>query len=167
MADPFMGEIKLIPWNYAPKGWAFCNGQVMSIAQNQALFSLLGTTYGGDGVTNFKLPDLRARAATHFNSSNMPLGANGGEASHVLSTGETPAHVHSLGAANSPGDIATVTAGNWLAGFAGYAPAGGATTTLDPSSIGQTGTAAPHENRQPFLCMSYAIALQGIFPTRP
>jgi microcystin-dependent protein len=168
MADPFIGEIKLIPWNYPPKGWAFCNGQVMSIAQNQPLYSLLGTTYGGDGITTFKLPDLRGRAATHFNNSNMPLGGSAGEAGHVLSATETPAHAHNMGAANIAGNIGTVAAGNWLAGFPGYvAPVGAALTSLDPSTIGTTGAGQAHENRQPFLCLTYAIALQGIYPSRP
>jgi microcystin-dependent protein len=165
VGQPFMGEVKLISWNFPPKGWAFCNGALLPINQNQALFSILGTMYGGNGQTNFALPDLRGRAALHmgqgFNSGNI-----GGEEFHTLISSEMPAHNHFVNASDTQGDKNTVQ-GNILAREVGI-PYGGysSLTTLAPASVSNTGGSLPHENRQPFLVINFIVALQGIFPSR-
>jgi len=155
----------MFSFNFPPKGWAFCNGQLLPINQNQALFSLLGTMYGGDGRVNFALPDLRGRIPIHF-SGNFVQGARGGEEAHTLVVSEIPAHTHGVfGSSNGP-DQAPPTAGFW--------PTGGALTPYAAASDGSAmaGWAVgavggqPHENRPPFLVISFGIALQGIFPTR-
>jgi microcystin-dependent protein len=174
LSEPFIGEIRLVPWSFAPRGWAFCDGTTLSIAQNQALFSLLGTTYGGDGMRTFNLPDLRGRAAMGYGGA-VALGAQIGEPAHTLVAGETPAHVHFMNAATTPGTLGTVAPGQWLAGITdgktgfGYAPPPSNVaeqTTLEPSSIAQSGGGQSHENRQPYLCLSYAIAVEGLYPSR-
>lgn len=164
MAEPFLSEIRLMSFVFAPKGWALCNGQLLPINQNQALFSLLGTTYGGDGRVNFALPDLRARTPIHTGSGHT-LGERAGEAAHTLTIGELPAHTHVLSATNATGDT-PLPAGNLLGNSPSqlYA-APGALTSLSPTSVTNTGGSQPHENRQPFLTISFCIALQGIFPS--
>ncbi|WP_088285701.1 phage tail protein [Ideonella sp. A 288] len=169
MADPFLGEIRLASFAAAPRGWALCNGQLLSINQNQALFSILGTTYGGDGRVNFALPDLRARMPLHFGAS-MPIGQRGGEAAHTLTASEIPAHTHALMASS---DVATgalpANATPAVKGRGGkdmYAPGGSPPVALHPSAISSTAAAAPHDNMQPYLTVSFIIALQGIFPSR-
>jgi microcystin-dependent protein len=163
MAEPFLGEVRLMSFNFAPKGWALCNGQFLPINQNQALFSLLGTTFGGDGRVNFALPDLRGRAPIHVGSGHT-LGEKGGEQAHTLSIAELPEHAH---VANATSDNATVDApaGNLLAsganqyaGPAQYAP-------LVASTVTNVGGSQAHLNMQPFLTLSFCIALQGIFPS--
>ena len=163
MAEPFLCEIRLMSFDFAPKGWAMANGQLMPINQNQALFSLLGTTFGGDGNTTFGLPDLRSRTPIHVGNGHL-LGEKGGEQAHTLSLAEIPTHVHAL---NALSDDAAVDApgGNLLASGANqYAPAP-PNMTLVPSSVGNAGNSQAHLNMQPFLTLSFCIALQGIFPS--
>ena len=164
MADPFIGEIRLVSWNYPPRGWAFCDGATLSISTNQALFALIGTTYGGDGRTTFKLPDFRGRVPVSA-APNTPIGTAAGEETHALSVAETPPHTHTLqGTANAGGNLLAPNA--WLGPIAkGYA-ASPAQSNLIPGSVSQAGSTTPHENRQPYLCLSFAIALNGIFPSR-
>jgi microcystin-dependent protein len=159
-----MGELRLFSCNFAPKGWAMCNGQLLPINQNQALFSLLGTTYGGDGRVNFALPNLRDRVAMHM-GNNHTLGERGGEAAHTLTISEMPAHLHQAVAATSDADNAS-PANNMLAGFNNGYRAAANLVALDPSTISNYGGSQPHENQQPYLALTYCIALQGIFPSR-
>jgi microcystin-dependent protein len=168
MSDPFLGEIRMIAWNYPPRYWAFCDGATMAISNNQALFALLGTTYGGDGVRTYNLPDIRARAPMGA-SAAAPAATVGGTASYVLSATELPAHTHLVQAAKDSGTVSTVGTGQTLGGFrVGYGPnpGTGKVSNLDPSDIGNTGNNVAHENRQPFVCINFVIALSGIFPSR-
>lgn len=168
MADPYLGEIRPTSFAFAPKGWALCNGQLLPINQNQALFSLLGTTYGGDGRVNFALPDLRGRAPMHVSPAHV-LGERGGEEVHTLTVAEMPRHDHDFNAsgsaASNPSPMgctpATATTGSPRI----YAAAG-AMTPLSPQAISPAGGSQPHENRQPSLALNFIIALQGIFPSR-
>ena len=166
MAEPFLSEIRIMSFEFAPKGWALCNGQLLPINQNQALFSLLGTTYGGDGRVNFALPDLRARVPIHVGSGHT-LGERGGEAAHTLSIAETPSHVHTMAASSSAAGGSATPNSNYLGGGNNvYAPPNaGALTALHPASITNTGGSQAHLNLQPFLGLSFCIALQGIFPS--
>ena len=162
MADPFISEIRILSFNYPPKGWAFCNGQLMPINQNQALFSLLGTTFGGDGRVNFALPDVRGRVPIHVGSGHT-LGEKGGQESHTLTQSEFPTHNHLANVINSNANA--TPAGNFFAAAnAAYQPAP-PNTALAPNTITNTGGSQPHANQQPFLTLSFAIALQGIFPS--
>jgi microcystin-dependent protein len=165
MAEPFLSEIRIMSFGFAPKGWALCDGQLLPINQNQALFSLLGTTYGGDGRVNFALPDLRARTPIHIGSGHT-LGERGGEQAHTLSIAELPTHVHTPNAANNPADTNTATATTYLGQQANTY--GGATNlvAMSPSEIGNVGGSQAHLNMQPFLVLNFCIALQGIFPSR-
>jgi microcystin-dependent protein len=166
MGTPFLGEVKIISWNFAPQGWAFCNGQLLPINQNQALFSILGTTFGGNGQTNFALPDFRSRVPLHRGSQNQ-LGGRGGEEFHTLSQNEMPQHIHT-----GQCQPANATTGNptnaFLAGIPTFAYRNSASnlTTLHPASVTNYGGSQPHENRSPFLVLNFIIALQGIFPSR-
>lgn len=164
MAEPFLAEIRLMSFVFAPKGWALCNGQLLPINQNQALFSLLGTTFGGDGRVNFALPDLRARVPIHVGSGHT-LGERGGEQAHTLSIAELPTHTHVMQATTATGDT-PIAPGNLLADSPSqlYA-APGALTPLNPTSVTNTGGSQAHLNMQPFLTLSFCIALQGIFPS--
>lgn len=176
--DPILGEIRLLPFNFAPRGWALCQGQTLSIAQNSALFALLGTQYGGDGRTTFGLPDLRGRAALGMGQgqglSLYPLGTMTGTESVTLFTANLPAHTHPLSGATVPVSTAAGTtnspAGGYFAPAAGqYGDSGGggnmAAGLLNGTS-GSTGDGGAHENRMPFLVLNYCIALQGVFPQR-
>jgi microcystin-dependent protein len=166
MGTPFLGEVKIISWNFAPQGWAFCNGQFLPINQNQALFSILGTTYGGNGQTTFALPDLRGRAALHRGSQNQ-LGGRAGEEFHTLNLSEMPAHTHFAQASNNSTNNTVIPTGNILANSAAQPyndP--NSLTTINPTSISNFGQSQPHENRQPFLVLNFIIALIGIFPSR-
>lgn len=165
MSEPFLGEIKLFTFNFAPKGWATCNGQLLPINQNQALFSLLGTTYGGDGRTTFALPNLQARVPMHM-GTGLVLGEMAGEVSHTLNISELPTHSHVV---NGSSNTATVVAptGNHLATTPGNdyaAPPGN--TTLMPAALTNAGGNQPHENMSPYLVLNLCIALQGIFPSQ-
>jgi microcystin-dependent protein len=166
MAEPFLSEIRIMSFGYAPRGWALCNGQLLPINQNQALFSLLGTTYGGDGRVNFALPDLRSRVPIHVGNGHT-LGERGGEQAHTLSISETPGHVHVLSASPSGGNQPVPT-GNVLASSAPnpiYGPVQNL-TTLNPGTVTNTGGSQAHLNMQPFLTLNFCIALQGIFPSQ-
>jgi microcystin-dependent protein len=171
MADPFVAEIRIFPFNFAPKGWAWCDGQLMPLSQNTALFSLLGTTYGGDGKSNFALPDLQGRAPMHPGQgpglSLHDLGETGGSETVALLESEIPAHTH--GARVSQSDAYSQTpAGELLAtgvGIGQYA-APGALTQLSPNALTPAGGDQPHNNLQPYLTFYYCIALQGVFPPR-
>ena len=165
MAEPFLSEIRIMSFNFPPKGWAFCNGQILPINQNQALFALLGTTYGGNGRTTFALPDLRGRAPMHMGNGHT-LGESSGKPSHTLSMTEMTAHTH---VANATGDNATtgIPTNALLARSTNFfyeAPAN--LTTLNAASVTNAGGSQPHENRQPYLALNFCMALQGIFPSR-
>ena len=163
MAEPFLSEIRIMSFGFAPKGWAMCNGQLLPINQNQALFSLLGTTFGGDGRVNFALPDLRDRVPIHVGQGHT-LGERGGEEAHTLSIAELPTHRHVLQASASNG-ATPVPTGNVLASAGNlYGPAG-SLVALTPASVANVGGSQAHLNMQPFLVLSFCIALQGIFPS--
>jgi microcystin-dependent protein len=164
MSEPFLGEIKIISWNYPPKGWAFCNGQMLPINQNQALFSLFGTMYGGNGQTTFGLPDFRGRVPIHV-GGGFTQGQNGGQEFHTVTAGETPAHNHQVNATSAPGTVNT-PAGNFLANSNVSPYRTAPDTTFNPLIVSNTGGSQPHENRQPFLVLNFIVALQGIFPSR-
>ena len=165
MPEPFLSEIRIMSFDFPPKGWAFCNGQLLPINQNQALFSLLGTTYGGNGQTNFALPDLRDRVPMHTGGGHT-LGERGGETAHTVSTAEMPLHTHPLRGSNQEGD-APIPGGNLLAANASalYGPPQDL-TPLEATSITNVGGSQAHLNMQPFLALSFCIALQGVFPSR-
>lgn len=165
MAEPFLSEIRMMSFGFAPKGWATCDGQLLPINQNQALFSLLGTTYGGDGRVNFGLPDLRGRVPTHTGGMGHFLGERGGEQSHTLSISEIPQHTHLMQATPTDGDQVVPT-GNYLAPVNQLYGAPANLTSLLAGSIGNTGGSQAHLNMQPFLTISFCIALQGIFPSQ-
>jgi microcystin-dependent protein len=165
MAEPFLSEIRIMSFNFAPKGWAMCNGQLLPISQNQALFSLLGTTFGGDGRTTFALPDLRSRVPIHVGSGHT-LGERGGEQAHTLSIGEMPTHTHVLNGTSNDGTAST-TSGNLLAknpNFSYHSPDRNL-AAMSPSTIANVGGSQAHLNMQPFLTLTFCIALQGIFPS--
>lgn len=165
MADPFIGEIRLMSFNFAPREWAQCNGQLLQIGQNQALFSLLGTTFGGNGQTTFALPDLRGRVPIHAGASHT-LGERAGEQAHTLSVAELPQHQHAAQGTSATGDT-PVAPTNLLADSPSqlYA-APGAMTPLQPTSVSTVGGSQAHLNMQPFLTLNFCIALNGIFPSR-
>lgn len=167
MAEPFLSEIRIMSFAFAPKGWALCNGQLLPINQNQALFSLLGTTFGGDGRVTFGLPDLQARAPIHV-SSDHTLGERGGEPAHTLSIAELPVHVHVANASGSVGDSVNPrfgSTGHVLAQDPGNAYSLTPTTSLNSASVSNAGGSQAHLNMQPFLSLNFCIALQGIFPS--
>lgn len=167
MAEPFLSEIRMMSFVFPPKGWALTNGQLLPINQNQGLFSLLGTTFGGDGRVNFALPDFRGRTPIHVGSGHT-LGERGGEQAHTLSIAEIPTHTHVLKAtSNSSGNVNTPT-GSFLANSAPaemYKNSGGSLVALNAGTITNTGGSQAHLNMQPFLTISFCIALQGIFPS--
>jgi len=166
MAEPFLSEVRIMSFVFAPKGWALCDGQLLPINQNQALFSLLGTTFGGDGRVNFGLPDLRGRAPIHVGSGHT-LGERGGEQAHTLSIAEIPTHVHVWNANGSPATTNTPTTSLVLAQSTGDNAWGPASNlvAMNPGTIANVGGSQAHLNMQPFLILSFCIALQGIFPS--
>ena len=172
MADPFVAEIRVMPYNFAPRGWAKCDGQLMPISQNTALFSLVGTYYGGDGKTTFALPDLRGRFAMSSGAgpglSDRALGESVGQASVPLQAAQMPTHTHTPMAGATP--ASTSPAGNVMAptatGGGNVYRASGAIAPMAASAVGTAGGGQAHENRQPYLALSFCIALQGIFPPR-
>jgi microcystin-dependent protein len=168
MSEPFLGQIILVPYNFAPRGWAFCSGQILPIAQNTALFSLLGTTYGGNGQTTFALPDLRGRVPLSAGQgpglSNYDLGQSAGTENVTLTVNQLPAHTHPLGASLS--DPTTQKPQNtYLANGNAYTAAA-PDTSMGPLAVQNTGGSQPHEILQPYLTLNYCIALEGIFPSR-
>ena len=163
MAEPFLSEIRIMSFVFAPKGWALCNGQLLPINQNQALFSLLGTTFGGDGRVNFALPDLRGRTPIHVGSGHT-LGEKGGEQAHTLSISELPTHTHVLSGINVNASTNSPT-NNSLANTTAVYHAATSLISLNPGSVTNVGGSQPHLNMQPFLTLSFCIALQGIFPS--
>jgi microcystin-dependent protein len=165
VAEPFLAEIRLFSFNFAPKGWALCNGQLLPINQNQALFSLLGTTYGGDGRVNFALPNLQGRVALHTGNGHT-LGERAGETGHALNVNEIPAHTHAMNASPSTGNNVIPT-GNVLASSLNqsYRALDGP-STMQPNAVGNTGGSQAHANEQPYLVLNACIALQGIFPSQ-
>jgi len=164
MAEPFLSEIRIFSFGFAPRGWALCNGQLLPINQNQALFSLLGTTYGGNGQTNFALPNLQGRTPIHMGNSHL-LGEAGGEQAHTLSVSEMPTHTHIANASTANGST-NFANGNILAAAGNLYAAPNSLTTLNPTSITNVGGSQAHLNMQPFLTLTFCIALQGIFPSR-
>ena len=166
MSEPFLSEIKIVSFNFPPKGWALCNGQLLPINQNQALFALLGTTYGGNGQTNFALPNLRGRVPLHFGSAHN-LGEAAGSTSVTVNIQQLPTHTHAMMGSVTPGDTPvptnTVPANTPATKIYG-APA--SLTTLNPANVSSVGGSQPHNNMMPYLVLNYIIALQGIFPSR-
>ncbi|MEI7769109.1 MAG: tail fiber protein [Chloroflexales bacterium] len=167
MAEPFLSEIRVFSFGFPPKGWAQCNGQLLPINQNQALFALLGTTYGGDGRVNFGLPNLQSRTPIHVGSGHT-LGERGGEQGHTLSIAEVPAHTHVANATSAAATTATPAPNVLLAQSSGaslYAPASNL-VAMAPNAVANTGGSQAHLNMQPFLVLNFCIALQGIFPSQ-
>lgn len=172
MADPFLAEIRIFPFNFAPRGWAWCDGQIMPISQNTALFSLVGTVYGGDGRTTFSLPDLQGRAPLQQGRgpglSERVLGETGGQPAVTLDHAAIPAHGHAVRAAPDAADLhAPGPNRSWARSQPGFAYAAGSPDAMmAPQAIDPTGGSQPHNNMQPFLTVYFAIALQGIYPPR-
>jgi microcystin-dependent protein len=168
VGTPFLGELRIFSFEFAPRGWAFCDGQTLPINQNQALFALLGTFYGGDGVTTFQLPNLQGRVPVHVGGSlGVTQGEQLGQETHTLTIPELASHTHLL-AASSGSTSTTDPTGNVLAasGDTVYTSSGPPSVALSPPSIANAGGGQPHENRQPYLVLNVCIALQGIFPSR-
>jgi microcystin-dependent protein len=165
MATPFLGELKIVSFNFAPKGWALYNGQLLPINQNQALFSILGTTYGGDGRVNFGLPNLQGRTPIHANGS-FPLGSAGGEQNHTLASAEMPQHSHQANGTSSQSTSATPSGNVWGSGGLSSYSLSAPNTNMSVSAIANAGGGQPHENMQPYLVFNIVIALQGIFPSQ-
>jgi microcystin-dependent protein len=167
MSEPFIGEIKIMSFNFPPKGWAMCNGQLLPINQNQALFSLLGTTYGGDGRVNFGLPNLQGRTPIHMGNGHT-LGERGGEQAHTLSISELPTHTHTANAANVPATANAPSNTPMIAQSVGANMYGAASNlgSMSKQALANVGGSQAHLNMQPFVTLSFCIALQGIFPSQ-
>ena len=171
VSEPFVGEIRMFGFNFPPQGWAFCDGQLLSISQNAALFSLLGTTYGGDGVSNFALPDLRSRVPVSQGQgeglSSYAEGQAGGTETVTLAAAQMPAHTHAVSASSSPA-ASERPAGRVLARSPdhSYIPEPDTDTVMNAKMIGEAGNSQPHDNIQPYLVLNFCIALQGVFPAR-
>jgi len=164
MAEPFLSEIRIMSFVFPPQGWALCNGQFLPINQNQALFSLLGTTYGGNGQTTFALPDLRGRVPIHFGAGHT-LGEKGGEQAHTLTQTEMPMHIHFLNGTTADTDT-NLAASNLLGTATDLYTSFAAPVALNPASISNVGGSQAHQNMQPYLTLSFCIALIGIFPSQ-
>jgi microcystin-dependent protein len=169
MATPFIGEIRLAGFSFAPVGWALCNGQVLGIADNTALFSLIGTTYGGDGVTTFQLPNLQSRIPIHQGSNaygEYAMGQVSGVESVTLTTSEIPAHSHVLNAQSGAGTQSSPAGGLWANSSLNQYSAAAPTAQMDASSLQISSGSQPHNNLPPYVVINYVIALDGIFPSR-
>jgi microcystin-dependent protein len=174
MSEPFVGQIQIFAFNFAPKGWALCNGSILAISQNTALFSLLGTTYGGNGTSTFALPNLQASVPIHFGQgaglSTYVEGQTGGEANHTLLSTEMPQHSHTVPAAVTAGRISTPSSATVLGSVTRGAPdvytASVPATDMATASISSSGSGGSHNNMMPYLVLNYCIALTGIFPAR-
>lgn len=167
MAEPFLSEIRMVSFNFAPKGWALANGQFLPINQNQALFALLGTTYGGNGQTTFALPDFRGRVPIHFGAHT--LGETGGQESHTVTNQEMPQHIHFVTAIDNNSANNNNPIGNYLSNTLPnnfYSNSAGSPVVMNPTTVSNTGGSQPHNNMQPYLTINFIIALQGIFPSR-
>lgn len=162
--DPYIGEIRLFSFNRIPNNWLPCEGQTLAIQQNQALFALLGTAYGGNGVNTFALPDLRGRVPLHVNSS-FPLGTAGGESTHALAPNEIPAHTHQVSASSTAAATPGITGNVWGQESNSFGPAA-SLVAMSTAAISKAGGSQPHQNMQPYLAMSFCIATQGLFPPR-
>jgi microcystin-dependent protein len=177
MSNPFLGEIRIVPFNFAPLDWAFCNGQLLSISQNTALFSLLGTNFGGDGKSTFGLPNLQGSAPIDPGQgpglSLYEIGEVGGVAQVTLLDSEMPAHTHSVSAYAGNGDANNPSGKTWAMSHLGKTPiniynaTGGSGLTMNPGAFAQAGGNQPHNNLQPYLTLNFIIALAGVFPSRP
>ncbi len=176
MSDPFLGQIVMFGGNFAPRGWALCDGQLLAISQYSALFSILGTTYGGDGRTTFALPDLRGRVSMHPGNgpglSSRRLGERAGTEAHTLTLNQLPSHTHTLNATTAPGtrsspsDALLSTYGTSAPPSGPYSAGTTTDTTMHPGAVGNTGSGQSVSNIQPYQCVNYIIALQGVFPSR-
>ncbi|HEY2361749.1 MAG TPA: tail fiber protein [Candidatus Angelobacter sp.] len=164
MSEPFIAEIKIVSFNFAPKGWALCNGQLLPINQNQALFSLLGTTYGGNGQTNFALPNLQGNIPVH-DGNGFTLGERGGETAHTLNISELPAHNHVPVGSSATPSLGSPSGALWAKGNA-QVFINTPNNTMNPQCVLATGGSQPHENMSPYLVLNFIIALQGIFPSQ-
>jgi microcystin-dependent protein len=176
--DPYLGEIRMFGGNFAPVGWALCNGQLLALSQYQALYAILGITYGGDGRTTFGLPNLQSRVPIHWGTgpqlSTYNIGQTGGQENVTLLQTQMPAHTHLMTASNSPATQASpggyILAQSTDAGVGGspsnFIEASSANATLAPTALGSAGSSQPHSNLQPFLAVTFIIALEGLFPTR-
>lgn len=165
VSEPFLSEIRIMSFNFAPRGWALCNGQLLPINQNQALFALLGTTYGGNGQTTFALPNLQARVPIHTGNSHT-LGEAAGEQAHTLSTSEAPAHTHLVSASSAASGGNANPSNRFLGGGNNVYHAATNLTALNAGTVTSTGGSQPHTNMQPYLTLNFCIALQGIFPSQ-
>lgn len=164
MSDPFLGEIRMMSFNFAPSGWALCNGQLLPINQNQALFALYGTTYGGNGQTNFALPNLRGRVPIHIGNGHTQ-GESAGSTAVTLTSSQMPSHGHLVGASSAASGGNAVPTGRFLGGASNTWHAPPPTTAMSEGTIGATGGGQPHNNMQPYLTVSFCVAIQGIFPS--
>ncbi|MCX4248096.1 phage tail protein [Paraliomyxa miuraensis] len=168
--EPFIGQIIMFAGNFAPRGWALCDGQLLPISQNQALFSILGTTYGGDGRTTFALPDLRGRASLHAGSgpglTPRSLGQKSGEETVTLTVNQMPSHGHVVNAADTMANVRSPSNAVLAQEATGAYQNGRTDVTMNPAMIGNSGGSQPHDNMQPYLVVNYIIALEGIFPSR-
>ncbi len=162
--EPFLGEIMITSFNFAPQGWATCDGQLMNIQQNQALYALLGTTFGGDGTTTFALPQLQGRVPLG-KSASLQLGSASGESGHILNTNEIPSHTHSVLASNTDANQPSPAGNVWAKGTEAY-QTGASNTNMNASAVSCTGGGQAHSNMQPYLVLNFVIAIWGVFPTR-
>jgi microcystin-dependent protein len=166
MSQPFVGEIRMVGFNFAPVGWAFCDGSLLSIAQNETLFQLIGTTYGGDGVNTFALPDLRSRVPMHMGGGHT-LGEMSGQESVTLTVQQIPVHTHAAAADNKAGGLASPAGSVWAASnnYKQFDPPAGANVLMNLQAVASDGGGQPHDNMLPFLAINFIISLFGIFPT--
>ena len=163
MSTPFLGEIRIVSFDFPPKGWAFCDGQILPVSQNQALYSILGATYGGDGTSTFALPDLRGRTPIHLGTS-YTLGQRGGEEAHTLTPAELPAHTHTATGSSNNADLSNPGNAFWATvGLNAYAAT--ANATMDAQAVSTVGGNQPHLNLSPYLVLNFIIALRGDFPS--